>query len=69
MFNRVILNLYPFHVIALYCRSICYMKLEQKEKAVADLKECVRWVNINDEAKRLYECYKAKMPELKMLWI
>lgn len=64
MFTKLILALYPFHIIARYCRAMCYMKLGEREKAVLDLKECVRWISTNDESKRLYKRYGAKMPEL-----
>lgn len=61
IFNRIILGQYPFHIVGLYCRALAYLNLNEKEKADADFKDCIYWINNNEESKRLYERYKEKM--------
>jgi len=56
---------YPFHIITYYCRALCYMNIGQKEKGLIDLRESIKWISINNESKKLYNRYEAKMPELK----
>lgn len=65
IFNRLIINPFPFHIVGIYCRALAYMKLGEKEKSTADFKECLRWINDNAESKRLYARYGDKMEYLR----
>jgi len=65
IFNRFIIEPYPFHIVGRYCRALAYLGMNEHEKAISDFKECVKWVNINEESKHLFEKYKDKMPNLR----
>lgn len=65
VFNRIIIEQYPFHIVGLYCRALAYLSLKEKEKATADFNSCTYWISNNKESKRLYERYNEKMPLLK----
>jgi len=65
VFNRFIIKPYPFHIVGCYCRGLAYLGMNQKEKAVSDFKECIKWIYTEKEAKRLYDRYGSRMPYLK----
>ncbi len=64
-FNFMVLDRYPFHIVAYYCRALAYRGLQNEEKAVADFRRCAQWVRSDKESRRLYERYGDKMPLLK----
>lgn len=63
--TRLIIAPYPFHVVGYYCRALAYLGINNKKEADADFKECVRWIGMNAESKRLFDRYGEKMPYLK----
>jgi len=64
LFTELIIESYPFNIVGTYCRGLAYMRMGQREKGIADFKECVKWIHTNDESKRLYDRYGTRMPEL-----
>lgn len=65
VFNNLIINQYPFHIVGIYCRGLAFLKLNKKTEAIADFKNCANLIITNGEAKRLYERYGGKMPLLQ----
>lgn len=65
VFTNLIINTYQFHIVAYYCRALAYLGLQEKEKAIADFKNCINWISNNEESKRLYERYGGKMTYLQ----
>jgi radical SAM superfamily enzyme YgiQ (UPF0313 family) len=65
VFQRIILDLYPFHIVGLYCRALCYRGLDRAEEAEKDFIGCVEWIGKNDESRRLYNRYCNRMDQLK----
>lgn len=64
MFDRIILRFYPFHIVARYYRGLSYLKLGITEQAHDDFESCKRWIQKNEESKRLYERYGSNMEYL-----
>ena len=65
IFDDLILDSYPFHVVGRYCKALSFLFLKEKEKAEKEFRECVLWIERNDESRRLYERYGDKMEYLK----
>ena len=65
IFNRIILDQYPFHVVGRYCRALAYMGIGQTAKAEEEFRLCVEWINKNKESKKLHERYGSRMSMLK----
>ena len=65
IFNRVIVDPYPFHIVGRYCRGLAYLNLKEQDKAEEDFRRCIEWINKNEESKRLYERYGNRMLHLK----
>lgn len=63
--TRLIINPYPFHIIGRYCRALSYLGINDKERALADFKECIKWIDKNEESRRLFERYGNKMSYFK----
>jgi anaerobic magnesium-protoporphyrin IX monomethyl ester cyclase len=55
--NKLI-DRYPFHVVALACRSKCFQELGQPEYALNDIAKINNLVLENNESLRLFERYK-----------
>jgi len=64
IFNRIIIDQYPFHIVGRYCRGDAYLRMGRQDAAVADFEACRKWTLSNDESKRLYRRYHEKMPLL-----
>jgi len=64
VFNEIILDQYPFHIVGHYCRGLAFLGLGKKENAKNDFLECIRWIQKNEESKRLFERYGENMEYL-----
>ena len=76
-FTRRVIDRYPFHVVAIYCRGLAYMGLGEEEDAVEDFKKCVRLIGSSEKsingkavgdlqnAKQLFDRYCDRMPYLQ----
>ena len=62
---NILLNAYPFHIVGRYMLGICQLGLNMNAAADQSFKECVAWMQKNDEAQRLYDVYGEQMPRLK----
>lgn len=71
IFNRFIIEPYPYHIVGRYCCALAYLGLNQKDKALNEFRESVKWINNNDESKRLFNNYGSQMmylqPHLKCI--
>ncbi len=65
IFNRFIIEPYPFHIVGRYCRGINYLKQNKDSIAIEDFKKCVEWIGKNEESLRLFNLYRDRMPKLK----
>jgi len=65
VFDRFILKRYPFHTVGRYCRGLAYLGMDEEKKAEAEFQKCIRWIEKNDESRRLYNRYSEKMAYLK----
>jgi MoaA/NifB/PqqE/SkfB family radical SAM enzyme len=63
-FTRII-EKYPFHIPARYCKSETLEKMGQISESELELDKCIEWISKDKESKRLYERYKEYMPKLK----
>lgn len=59
-----LLHSYPFHIVARYMRGIAYLGLSQDSSAEADFKDCVYWLQKDEESSRLFKKYGDQMPML-----
>ena len=62
--NRIIIDLYPFHIVGRYTRAEAFLGMGEKKLADADFRQCVEWINSNAESRRLFELYGKKMGRL-----
>ena len=58
-------NNYPYHIVGRYCRALAKEGKGEFKEAEADFKDCIKWINSNNESKKLYETYRNKMPRLE----
>jgi len=65
-FNNII-EKYPFHIPARYCKSEVLGEIGQILESELELNKCIDWIHKDRESKRLYERYKEYMPKLKKL--
>ncbi len=64
IFDRFIVEPYPFHIVGRYCRALANLGMHKEDAAVADFEECKKWIFTNSESKRLFKRYHEKMPLL-----
>lgn len=58
-----IIERYPFHVVALACRSKCYYELGETQKATEDVASINKLIMSNIESEHMYLKYKDKIEE------
>jgi len=60
-FSKILEN-YPYHLVARYCRGLAKQGLGQE--VTGDFKDCVVWMRKDEEAKKLFDSYRERMPLL-----
>ena len=63
-FTDMVLNSYPFHIVALYMRSLSYDKLGKDDLALRDLQLAVDQINTSEAAQSLFVRYGSEMDSL-----
>ncbi len=69
VWNQIIINPYPFHIVGKYCRAMAKLKLGKIDEYNDDLNDAIFWIESNEVSKWLFERYRKKMPELDLLWL
>jgi anaerobic magnesium-protoporphyrin IX monomethyl ester cyclase len=67
IFNYMVLDLFPYQIVARYCRGVANLHLKKYSEAKKDFEECVLWIGKNSESKRLFNQYRSQMPNLDVL--
>ena len=67
VWDKMIIDNYPFHVVGQYCKSIALAMLGDMDRAVAGINKCLELVDENRYSKSLYNRYKLNMPILTEL--
>ena len=60
-FDDIVINRYPFHVVALYCRALAYRGLDKYKKSVDDFKTCAKQIRNNKNSQKMYQRYNENM--------
>ena len=55
---------YPYHIVAVYCRSLCHQQMNNEAEARADFDYCRQIINQDQQARELFERYGEQMPLL-----